>query len=173
MSYAPADRATVARIVQVLEAQDWSVWWDPQAAEDQSIDVFLSDLDGERLCVIAVWSKRSAHTRKLRHMARDAHQLRLLVSVRIDRVPLPLELRVRGATASDLSRWQGEPDHPGLRAFLTEVARKLQTRADFTRVPRLKPPRRGGRRGRFGLNLKVTFALAALLALVIAALRWL
>lgn len=172
MSYAPADRATVARIAQVLEAQDWSVWWDPQVAEDQELDVFIADLGGEDICVIAVWSRRAVRARKLRRLAREAQRRGILVNVRIDRVPLPLELRTRGATASDLSRWQGEPDHPGLQALLVETARKLETSADLSRVPRLKPPRRDGR-ARLSLNLKATLALAALIALVIAALSWL
>jgi hypothetical protein len=172
MSYAPSDRATVARIVQVLEAQAWTVWWDPHTAEDQPLEVFLSDLDGEPLCVIAIWSKRAVHSRRLRRLAEEAERLGILVSARIDRVPLPLKLRFRGVEACDLARWRGEPDHPGLQALLTLVARKLETSADLTRVPRLSPPRRG-RRARLGLNLKVTFALAALLALAIAALRWL
>lgn len=169
MSYAQADRATVARLVQVLEAQTWTVWWDRRMADEEPLEVFVSEFGGEPLCAIAVWSKRSVRARKLRRLAKEAQRLGILVSVRIDRVPLPAELRSR-AQAFDLARWQGEPDHPGLETLLIEVARRLQTSADLTRVPRVTVPR-GGHKGRLSLNLRGAAVLAVLLALAILALR--
>lgn len=172
MAYARPDRAFVGRLVQVLESQHWTVWWDAHDAENMDLDVFASDFSGEPHCVIAVWSKKSVRGRRLRRLARDALRRRILVSTRTDRVPLPLELRTRGVEASDLSRWQGEPNHAGLRALLTETARKLETRADFSRVPRLKLPQ-GGAKGRLSLNWRAALVFAAFLALVMVAWRFL
>jgi adenylate cyclase len=38
VSYARSDKARVAPLVSAIEAQGWSVWWDPEIAPGQEFD---------------------------------------------------------------------------------------------------------------------------------------
>ena len=42
VSYARVDKARVAPLVAALEAQGWSVWWDPEIAGGQEFDDLIA-----------------------------------------------------------------------------------------------------------------------------------
>ena len=42
VSYARADRARVAPLVAALEAEGWSVWWDPEIGPVQEFDRLIT-----------------------------------------------------------------------------------------------------------------------------------
>ena len=59
VSYSRQDRARVAPLVAALEAQGWSVWWDPEIAPGEEFDSLISrELEMAR-SLIVVWTPLS------------------------------------------------------------------------------------------------------------------
>jgi serine/threonine-protein kinase len=118
VSYKAEDRRRVRPLVDALEAEGLSVWWDAEigggAAWRQSIE---AELDSAR-CVIVIWSKRSTgpagafvHDEASRAMERHVY-----LPVKIDNVRPPLGFGERQALP--LSRWQGNRADPRYQAVL-------------------------------------------------------
>ena len=56
VSYARFDKARVAPIVAALEAQGWSVWWDPSIAPGEEFDRLIADELQRARTVVVVWT---------------------------------------------------------------------------------------------------------------------
>ena len=134
ISYKAEDQRRVRPLVDALEAEGLSVWWDAEigggAAWRQSIE---KELDAAR-CVIVIWSKRSAgpdgtfvHDEASRAMER-----RVYLPVKIDNVRPPLGFGERQALS--LSRWQGKRDDPRYQALLGAVRAIMEGKAPHTQV---------------------------------------
>jgi serine/threonine-protein kinase len=92
VSYKAEDRPRVAPLVEALESEGLSVWWDTQiAAGSEWRQDIQEQLDAAR-CVIVVWSKRSVgpEGRFVRDEASRAQRRGTYLPVRIDRVEPPL-----------------------------------------------------------------------------------
>jgi len=72
VSYARSDKARVAPLVAALEAQGWSVWWDPEIEAGQQFDDQIeAELDAAK-AVLVVWTPTSVASRWVRGEAREA-----------------------------------------------------------------------------------------------------
>src|SRR5215469_9692434 len=103
ISYARSDKARVAPLVAAIEAQGWSVWWDPAIEAGQQFD---DQIDAElqaASAVIVVWTPTSVASRWVRGEARDAAERGILVPVRFDGARLPIDARAIQTT--DLDNW--------------------------------------------------------------------
>ncbi len=104
VSYARADRARVAPLVAALEAQGWSVWWDPEISPGQEFDRQIAqELEGAK-AVIVVWTPASVDSRWVRGEARLAADRGVLVPVRFEHARLPIDALALHTT--DLDDWQ-------------------------------------------------------------------
>src|SRR5437773_3086124 len=93
VSYARSDKARVAPLVAAIEAQGWSVWWDPEITPGQEFDSQIATaLDAAR-AVIVVWTPVSVESRWVRGEAREAADRGVLVPVRFDSARLPVDAR--------------------------------------------------------------------------------
>jgi hypothetical protein len=104
VSYAREDRARVAPLVAALEAQGWSVWWDPAISPGQEFDRLINKELEEARAVIVVWTPASVDSRWVRGEAREAADRGVLVPVRFDGARLPLDVRAMHTT--DLDHWK-------------------------------------------------------------------
>src|SRR5215212_9186426 len=92
VSYKAEDRRRVRPLVEALQAEGFSVWWDVQigggAAWRHAIEAELNLAK----CVIVIWSKRSASLEGefVQDEATRAKVRRVYVPVLIDKVHLPL-----------------------------------------------------------------------------------
>jgi len=108
VSYKTEDRKRVLPLVQALEADGLTVWWDAHiGGGDEWRDTIQQHLD-EAKCVIVVWSKRSIGPEG--HFVRDeasrAQRRHAYLPVLIDKVDPPLGF---GETqAPSLTGWHGE-----------------------------------------------------------------
>ncbi len=180
VSYARADRARVAPLVAGLEAQGWSVWWDPNITPGQEFDALISDEINKARAVVVVWTSVSVHSRWVRGEARMAADRGVLVPVRFDATELPID--VRSIHTADFDDWgediQGRPFQDlmrALRALVPDEGRPpTHTLANIAgQGDALGPAERGrakGRRGGFRLPL---VAAAALLLMLAGAGLWL
>jgi TolB-like protein/tetratricopeptide (TPR) repeat protein len=104
VSYARNDKARVAPLVAALEAQGWSVWWDPAIAPGQQFDQMIAGELERARAVLVVWTPDSVESRWVRGEARDGADRGILVPVQFGSARLPIDFRAFHTT--DL-------DHPG------------------------------------------------------------
>lgn len=132
VSYKAEDRARVAPLVDALQADGLSVWWDAHiGGGDDWRESIARQLDAAA-CVLVIWSKRStgAEGRFVRDEATRAQRRGAYLPVRIDKVDPPLGF---GETqALPLIGWRGNRSDPRYTA-VRDAARSiigLETHAD-------------------------------------------
>jgi adenylate cyclase len=134
VSYARSDKARVAPLVAAVEAQGWSVWWDPAIDAGQQFDDQIEAELKAAKAVLVVWTPTSAASRWVRGEAREAADRGTLVPVRFDGAILPMD--VRAIHTTDLDGW-GEDTASAqfqslLRALTAMIARHGAARAVST-----------------------------------------
>jgi adenylate cyclase len=103
VSYARAYKARVAPLVSALEAQGWSVWWDPEITPGQEFDALIASQLEQTRAVIVVWTPASVQSRWVRGEARVGADRGVLVPVRFDAAQLPID--ARAIHTIDLDGW--------------------------------------------------------------------
>jgi adenylate cyclase len=134
VSYARSDKERVAPLVAAIEAQGWSVWWDPAIDAGQQFDDQIEAELKAAKAVLVVWTPTSAASRWVRGEAREAADRGTLVPVRFDGAILPMD--VRAIHTTDLDGW-GEDTASAqfqslLRALTAMIARHGAARAVST-----------------------------------------
>lgn len=110
LSYAEGDREAVMPLVQALEQQGWSVFWDRKIPLGKAWHEYIEENLNAARCVVVVWSERSVVSRWVREEAEDGRQRGILIPVFMNQVEAPLGFReVQGASLWD---WNGTHDHP-------------------------------------------------------------
>ena len=84
VSYARSDKPRVAPLVAAIEAQGWSVWWDPEIATGQEFDRQIAAELKVATAVLVVWTPKSVESRWVRGEAREAAERGILVPVRFE-----------------------------------------------------------------------------------------
>ncbi len=126
VSYARSDKARVAPLVAAIEAQGWSVWWDPGIDPGQEFDRQIAAELKAAAAVLVVWTPSSVESRWVRGEAREGADRGILVPVRFDGASLPIDVRALHTT--DFNDWGENPDSPQaqevLRALGTVIGRE-------------------------------------------------
>lgn len=123
ISYRAEDRRRVQPLVQALQSEGYSVWWDQHiSAGDEWRQTIERQLDAAK-CVIVAWSDHSVgpEGRFVRDEATRAQQRRVYVPVTIDDVRLPLGFGESHATS--LRGWRGDPSDARYQTVLSAVRR--------------------------------------------------
>ena len=165
VSYKAEDRKRVAPLVEAIEADGLSVWWDVHiSGGEEWRDTIQRQLEKAK-CVIVVWSKRSVgeHGDFVRDEASRAQRRHIYLPVRIDQVEPPLGFGE--IQAISLRGWSGDRSDLRLRAVLRTV-RAIMVGAQR---PSVNHAGRGGwdRRG-----LITGGGLLAALAILLAGWAW-
>jgi len=116
VSYARSDKARVAPLVAAVEAQGWSVWWDPEIAAGQEFDDQIEAEINAAKAVLVVWTPTSVASRWVRGEAREAAERGILVPVRFEDARLPMDVRALHTT--DLDSWGEDPESPPFQEIL-------------------------------------------------------
>lgn len=127
LSYAHSDRSRARPIVEMLEDEGWSVWWDRGIEPGMK---WLPELETELAnsrSVMVLWSKTSSKSEWVQKEAGAGLAKTALVPIVIDKGTIPEKFSEHQAT--DLSNWMGE-------RHLTEVQML------FHRLAALAPPSR-------------------------------
>ena len=113
----------MAPLVAALEAQGWSVWWDPEITPGDEFDGLISrELEAARALVV-VWTPASVDSRWVRGEARDAADRGVLVPVRFDAAKLPIDFRAVHTT--DLDGWGDDAQSPAFKGLRKALEAKL------------------------------------------------
>ena len=123
ISYSRQDKDRVAPLVAALEAEGWSVWWDPEITPGEEFDSLISrELESARALVV-VWTPQSVDSRWVRGEARDAADRGLLVPVRFDNARLPIDFRAVHTT--DLDGWANDTQGAAFKGLRKSLEAKL------------------------------------------------
>lgn len=125
ISYKAEDRRRIQPLVQALQADGYSVWWDQHIGTgDEWRQTIEQQLDVAK-CVIVAWSKHSIGPEGhfVREEASRAQRRHVYVPILIDSVEPPLGFGERQATS--LRGWRGSRSDARYRAILTAVRRML------------------------------------------------
>ncbi len=132
LSYSRSDTGAAAKIVELLEAEGWSVWWDTRLRGGDSWDkVIEREIEAAR-CVAVIWSPISVTRQWVRVEAHFGLENGKLVPVIIERARPPLAFTLTQTT--DLSGWDGEPASPQARDFV-EAVRVMLERSKASATP--------------------------------------
>jgi len=144
ISYKAEDRRRIRALVQCLQADGYSVWWDEHiGAGDTWRETIERELNDAR-CVIVIWSKRSIGSDGgfVREEASRAQRRGVYVPVLIDPVEPPLGFGEKQATS--LRGWKGDCADARYQAVLAGVRRIAG--AGSTSQPDQAPGRLSGNR---------------------------
>jgi len=126
VSYARSDKARVAPLVAAIEANGWTVWWDPEICPGQEFDRQIALELKIATAVLVVWTRNSVESRWVRGEAREGAERGILVPVRFERADLPIDVRTLHTT--DFDDWGEDPRSPQaqevMRALGTMIARQ-------------------------------------------------
>jgi len=128
VSYARLDYARVAPLVAALEAEGWSVWWDPEIAPGEEFDGLIAEALENARAVIVVWTPNSVGSRWVRGEARDAADRGALVPVRFDQAKLPIDFRA--VHTIDLDGWGEDTTGENFQRIRRVLAARLGSSAD-------------------------------------------
>lgn len=123
VSYKAEDRRRIQPLVQALQSDGYSVWWDQHISTgDEWRQTIERQLDVAK-CVIVAWSKRSVGPdgQFVRDEATRAQQRRVYVPITIDNVRIPLGFGE--SQAASLRAWRGDRSDPRYQAVLLAVRR--------------------------------------------------
>ena len=159
VSYKAEDRKRVRRLVEALEADGLSVWWDAQiGGGDEWRRMIEQQLDSAP-CVLVVWSKRSTGSegRFVRDEASRAMERSVYLPVRIDDVRLPLGF---GETqVLSLVGWNGDRANPAYQAVL-DCIHSIQSKTPSSRPALRSGPPAINRRTALGATAAAVAAAA-------------
>jgi len=124
LSYKREDRDKVRPLVEALQAQSWSVWWDNRIGAGETWDQVIEAELRAAKCVLVVWSKRSIESDWVRAEAHDGRERKRLIPIIVEGVTPPSIFRMIQAT--DLSSWKGELDDPNFSHVCAGIARLLR-----------------------------------------------
>ena len=127
VSYSRADKARVAPLVAALEAQGWSIWWDPEITPGDAFDKLIAEELEAARAVVVVWTPSSVESRWVKGEARDAADRGVLVPVRFDNARLPID--VRAIHTTDLDSWGGNTETAPFKALCAALEAKLKLSA--------------------------------------------
>jgi adenylate cyclase len=126
VSYTRSDKPRVAPLVAAIEANGWTVWWDPEIFPGQEFDRQIAAELKVAAAVLVVWTPNAVESRWVRGEAREGAERGILVPVRFERADLPIDLRTLHTT--ELDDWGDDPRSPQaqevMRALGAMIARQ-------------------------------------------------
>jgi hypothetical protein len=151
VSYAREDQARVAPLVELLERQGWSVFWDRDIPPGETWRSHIGAALERARCVVVAWTGYSILSDWVAEEADEARARDVLVPVLLDPVIPPRGLR--GVQAADLTGWPHQVDPHMNGAFLAAVAKLVASgppaaeigRSDFPEPVDIRTP--AGRAG--------------------------
>jgi len=156
VSYKAEDRARIAALVEALEADGLTVWWDTQIAAGSEWRRDIEEQLDQAKCVIVVWSKRSVGPdgRFVRDEANRAQRRGTYLPIRIDDVEPPLGFGELHAIS--IQGWKGSRTDARYRNLIQAVRAVVAGKP-----PHITPDPRGGVSRRSMIMIGAGTALAA------------
>ncbi|MCZ6853858.1 MAG: TIR domain-containing protein, partial [Gammaproteobacteria bacterium] len=123
LSYASEDRERVRPLVQILESEGWTVWWDRDIKPGDNFHRVIAEAIAQAKCVIVCWSEPSVKSDWVANEADEGKERGILVPILLDPVRPPLGFRLDHAVT--LAGWTGGSSDPELQTLLETVTRHI------------------------------------------------
>lgn len=128
VSYASEDRERVRSLVESLEMQNWTVWWDRQITPGIG---FADEIDREirnASCIVVIWSKHSIVSRWVKSEALEAMEREVLVPIKLEDVRIPVAFKQ--IQTVNLIGWPETESKEEYPALMSAIASFVNTRSD-------------------------------------------
>jgi TIR domain len=123
ISYARSDRDKVRTLIPLLDAQGWSVFWDPAIEPGQRWDdLIAAELENAR-CVIVIWSQASVLSNWVKDEATRGREREVLIPVSIDGARAPLGFR--HIQIEQIEDWKSDGNAAAVQRFLGAIRRVI------------------------------------------------
>ncbi len=106
VSYKKEDRALAQRVVEALEAEGFSVWWDDDITPRESWDMMIEREAEAAKALVVLWTPKSVASEWVRAEAQRGKDLAKLIPFLMQPCQLPLAFSM--IQAADLSGWGGD-----------------------------------------------------------------
>jgi TIR domain-containing protein len=144
VSYAHEDEARVGHLVEALEEQGWSVFWDRRIPAGETWRSYIGQALGDAHCVMVVWSRSSVASNWVIEEADEGLQRKILVPVLLDSILPPIGFR--SVQAADLADWQPGRHSPHFHRLVQDIRAVLGTTAPTPGMARRDDPKSDGTR---------------------------
>jgi hypothetical protein len=125
VSYKREDRDRVEQLAHALEAEGFSVWWDPELQIGQSYAASIREELNQARAVVPVWTSLSVHSDWVQEEATQGKRRGILFPVRMEAVDPPIGFTM--VETADLSDWiGGDASHPEWSRLLEQLRAKLR-----------------------------------------------
>ncbi|MFT7689140.1 MAG: adenylate cyclase, partial [Candidatus Azotimanducaceae bacterium] len=123
LSYASEDRQRVIPLVEAIEHQGYSIWWDRKLAVGTAFDREIEIEIDQAKCILVIWSKNSLQSDWVRAEANEGLENSSLVPILIDDVKPPLAFRM--LQTPRLIGWPKVRSAEALNLVLSAINQKL------------------------------------------------
>ena len=120
-SYKREDRAGVEPLVRMLEAEGFSVWWDPAIVPGERFAKVIRNALDDASCVVVGWSVHSIESDWVQDEAATGRDRGMLVPVSLDGAAPPLGFRQ--LQTQSLKGWSGDRSDPRIASLIAGVRR--------------------------------------------------
>lgn len=161
LSYKREDRARVGVIAKTLEAEGFSVWWDPEIPLGESYSASIRRELDLATSVVPVWSQQSIDSEWVQEEATLGKRRGAIVPCRIDAVEPPIGFTM--VQTADLVGWSGDRADPEWRKLVGHIAENAKRPAKNAPKAHANSgsPRRGFNAGLFAAGAGILVALGA------------
>lgn len=133
ISYSRADCQVAAYLAARLEAEGWSVFWDPHVMPGEAWREVIEREAGAAGCIVVLWSDTSVKSRWVREEAGIGVERAVLVPALISHAKLPFGFSE--IQTCDLSSWDGEAETAELADLLQSITALIGGRKSLTIRP--------------------------------------
>lgn len=119
LSYDSADKERVRPLVELLESQGWTVWWDRKIPPGKTFAEVIYKALQPAKCILVVWSVNSVESKWVRKEAAEGDRRGILVPMLFDDVQVPFEFR--DIHAAGLVGYPASTNETELQELLTAI----------------------------------------------------
>lgn len=125
LSYSKDDLPRVRPVIEALEQQGLTVWWDRKIAPGKTYPQVIKEELTAASVVVVVWSEGSVDSEWVQIEATQGKRRGILVPLMLDAVEYDIPLEFSLMEAADLTDWDGGSSHHELDALLGSVSALL------------------------------------------------
>ena len=123
ISYKSERRAAAEHFAEVLRRHGFTVWFDYELVKGADFAAQIERQIREAKALVALWCSLSVSSRWVREEVHLAHDLGILVPVKIEACEIPFGFRL--ADTIDLTAWDGAPRSPALDPLIDALEARI------------------------------------------------
>jgi formylglycine-generating enzyme required for sulfatase activity len=130
LSYSTQDIDRLRPLVNRLDAQGWSVFWDHRSIPvGKDWHDVIGDAISQCRCVVVAWSETSVDSKWVKEEALEGRKRDALFPVLLDNIDPPFGFGL--IQAADLSHWNGKQNHPEFVELTEQLRVHLATQPEL------------------------------------------